>query len=241
MVATGTPAATVEHQEWGQSMNPGEVSGADDPSLEERPIRSVEIKAVEDDGIDRLPLWNGYRSFHEVEILETSTMTTWARFPDPAEPMHAALAVAREPAFGLAHWLYHRSAWTTDDYGYLQDLFVETGARGFGVGRALIGHVTADARHCGGRVRWSTHETNEDAMQLYDRIADRSGFIQRRWLLTRHAARARPQGVAGRTRAARDHDPGDDRASPSSGGRSARRSGGSGFQLPEVICPTSTG
>jgi hypothetical protein len=29
-------------------------------------------------------------------------------------------------------------------------------------------------------VYWLTHETNATAIQLYDRIADRSGFIQYR-------------------------------------------------------------
>ena len=33
------------------------------------------------------------------------------------------------------------------------------------------------------RVHWLTHETNTDAMQLYYRIADRSGFLQYRKIL----------------------------------------------------------
>ena len=33
------------------------------------------------------------------------------------------------------------------------------------------------------RVHWLTHETNDTARLLYDRIADRSGFIQYRKLL----------------------------------------------------------
>jgi len=30
------------------------------------------------------------------------------------------------------------------------------------------------------RVYWLTHETNATAMRLYDRVADRSGFVQYR-------------------------------------------------------------
>jgi GNAT superfamily N-acetyltransferase len=57
-------------------------------------------------------------------------------------------------------------------------LFVADNARGGGVGRALIEHVYAEARRRGAsRVYWSTHESNHNAMQLYDRIAERSGFI----------------------------------------------------------------
>jgi len=53
------------------------------------------------------------------------------------------------------------------------------------VGRALIEHVYADAKHAGAaRVYWHTHETNETAMKLYDLVADKSGFLVYRKLLT---------------------------------------------------------
>jgi hypothetical protein len=46
--------------------------------------------------------------------------------------------------------------------------------------------VYASAREQGlNRVYWLTHETNLEAMRLYDRIADRSGFVQYRHLLQR--------------------------------------------------------
>ena len=58
------------------------------------------------------------------------------------------------------------------------------GRAGQGLGRALIEHVYAEAaaRGCA-RVWWLTHESNTDAMVLYDRIADRSGFVQYRKVL----------------------------------------------------------
>jgi hypothetical protein len=145
----------------------------------------VEIKAVENSDFDRwLPLWIGYQRFYAVDLPEAATMETWARFLDASEPVHAVIAVADGNALGLAHWIYHRSTWTTEDYCYLQDLFVSDQARGSGLGRRLIEHVTADAVRQGAtRVYWSTHETNQNAMQLYDRIAERSGFVQYRKLL----------------------------------------------------------
>jgi len=58
---------------------------------------------------------------------------------------------------------------------------VSPDARGAGVGRKLIEYVYAIARDQGcARVHWLTHETNTDAMLLYDRIAERSGFVQYR-------------------------------------------------------------
>jgi ribosomal protein S18 acetylase RimI-like enzyme len=58
---------------------------------------------------------------------------------------------------------------------------VSPALRGSGVGRKLIEHVYAEAsRHGCARVYWLTHETNATAMRLYDRVAERSGFVQYR-------------------------------------------------------------
>jgi len=85
----------------------------------------------------------------------------------------------------MVHWIFHRSTWTAGDYCYLQDLYVDADVRGTGAGRKLIEHVYAEATAANAaRVYWLTHETNAPAMQLYDRIADRSGFIQYRKVLT---------------------------------------------------------
>lgn len=98
--------------------------------------------------------------------------------------MHAALAWRDGEAVGLVHWIFHRSCWTTGDYCYLQDLFVAQSIRGGGIGRALIEHVYAEAEAAGAaRVHWLTQETNYPGRMLYDRIAERSGFIQYRKLL----------------------------------------------------------
>ena len=61
---------------------------------------------------------------------------------------------------------------------YLQDLFTAGAARGKGVGRALIQRVYQCAKDAGcSRVYWLTHETNATAMMLYDKVADKSGFV----------------------------------------------------------------
>lgn len=129
-------------------------------------------------------LWQGYQRFYRVEIAPEVTEETFRRLLDPAEPMWAAIAWRGDEALGLVHYIRHRSTWTTGDYCYLQDLYVEEAVRGLGLGRRLIEHVYAEAAAMGcSRVHWLTHETNTNAMQLYDRIADRSGFVQYRKLL----------------------------------------------------------
>lgn len=140
--------------------------------------------ARESDFAQWLPLWQGYQTFYKTSIAEHVTAKTWARFLDPTEPMHCAVAELDGTLVGMVHYIYHRSCWTEGDYVYLQDLFAAPQWRGKGIGRALIEHVYAAAREANAaRVWWLTHESNAQAMLLYDRIADKSGFVQYRKLL----------------------------------------------------------
>ena len=71
-----------------------------------------------------------------------------------------------------------------EDSAYIRHFFVLKEHRGKGVGRGLIEAVYERAKEAGGsRVHWLTHESNDTARLLYDRIADRSGFIQYRKIL----------------------------------------------------------
>jgi GNAT superfamily N-acetyltransferase len=127
------------------------------------------------------PLWNGYLTFYEAMLAPGTTDTTWSRLHDPAERMFLLGAYLDGRLVGIVHYLYHRSCWTAGDYCYLQDLFVEPGLRGGGVGRKLIAAVEQEARKAGAsRVYWLTQEGNATARLLYDSVAERSGFIQYR-------------------------------------------------------------
>jgi len=131
-----------------------------------------------------LPLWRGYQAFYAVDIPSDVSALTWTRLLDTGEPAKGALAWDGGTALGLVHRIRHRSCWTAGDYCYLQDLFVSPAARRGGVGRKLIEYVyeAAAVEGCS-RVYWLTQESNATARRLYDRIAERSGFIQYRKLL----------------------------------------------------------
>ena len=129
-----------------------------------------------------LPLWHGYNAFYgrsgATALAPEITAMTWARFFDAYEPVHALVAESDGALLGLTHYLFHRSTISIEPTCYLQDLFTTEAARGKGVGRALINGVYQQARLAGTRrVYWQTHETNLTAMQLYDKVADRSGFV----------------------------------------------------------------
>lgn len=148
-------------------------------------MSAVTIRAATAADFDAwLPLWRGYQTFYKTDIPHATTLVTWQRLLAADEPMHLALAEHGGAVVGLVHYIEHRSCWTTGNYMYLQDLFVDPGVRGLGLGRALIDHVyfAAAERGCS-RVWWLTHETNTDAMVLYDRVADKSGFVQYRKVL----------------------------------------------------------
>jgi len=147
---------------------------------------SIAIRFARKDDFDQwLPLWDGYNSFYgraeETALPYEITHSTWARFLNPAEPMHCIVAEDGNQLVGLVHFIFHRPTISIAPTCYLQDLFTQAAARGKGLGRRLIEAVYQQARQAGSsRVYWLTHETNSEAMHLYDKVADRSGFVQYR-------------------------------------------------------------
>lgn len=132
-----------------------------------------------DDHAAWLPLWQAYLRFYNTELPQAVSQSTWQRLLDDREPTHGALAWNGDTAVGLVHFIYHRSNWSIENSCYLQDLLVTEHSRGTGVGRQLIEFVytTAKADGCC-KVHWLTHETNATAIQLYEHIAERPGYIQ---------------------------------------------------------------
>lgn len=128
------------------------------------------------------PLWDGYNAFYGREgataLPPVITRTTWQRFFDPAEPVHALVAQEKDRLVGLAHFLFHRSTTALELTCYMQDLFTLPAERGHGVGRALIRAVYGEAARAGSKeVYWLTHVSNQAGRTLYDKVAQHSGFI----------------------------------------------------------------
>jgi GNAT superfamily N-acetyltransferase len=127
-------------------------------------------------------LWNGYNAFYgrtgPTALDPAVTELTWERFFDPAEGVHAVVAVGGDRVVGLAHYLFHRSTTRAADVCYLQDLFTLEALRGKGIGRKLIEAVVRAAQRAGSsRVYWQTKVDNRAARALYDKVAEHSGFI----------------------------------------------------------------
>ncbi len=141
-----------------------------------RPIHPQDFEAWK-------PLWDGYNAFYGREgptaLPDEVSRTTWARFFDAYEPVHAFVAEAADGGLiGTVHYLYHRSTTSIGPNCYLQDIFTTPEARGKGVGKALIEAVYERARTDGcARVYWHTRETNTTAMRLYNQVAEGVGIV----------------------------------------------------------------
>ena len=144
---------------------------------------NLSVRFVTREDFDRwLPLWDGYNAFYgrsgPTALAREITDTTWSRFFDGYEPVYGLVAESDGQLLGLTHFLLHRSTTLIEPVCYLQDLFTAAAARGKGVGRALIERVYHEAKIAGcTRVYWQTHETNHTARELYDKVAERPGFI----------------------------------------------------------------
>lgn len=127
------------------------------------------------------PLWQGYLTFYKTKLSAEVTENTWRRFHVPELPAYAIGAFDNGKLVGIVHYIFHLSNWLLKPTCYLQDLFTSPEARGKGVGRALIEAVYLAAKEAGSeRVYWLTQEDNATARALYDKLADRPGFIQYR-------------------------------------------------------------
>lgn len=143
----------------------------------------ITVRAVAPSDFDLwLPLWDGYNTFYgrsgPTALPMEVTRTTWQRFFDAYEPVHGLVAERGGALLGLTHYLFHRSTTAINPTCYLQDLFTSEAARGQGVGRALIEAVYEQATRAGApRVYWLTYNTNKTAMQLYDKMAEKTGIV----------------------------------------------------------------
>jgi GNAT superfamily N-acetyltransferase len=126
-------------------------------------------------------LWRRFQAFHKFTVSHEAMAITWERFHDPGEPMFLLGAYVDGALSGIVQYVFHRSCTTIGDFCFLHNLFVADEARGQGIGRALVEAVYAAAeRHGASRVYWNVLESNTTASALYDKLAERSGFIQYR-------------------------------------------------------------
>jgi GNAT superfamily N-acetyltransferase len=129
-------------------------------------------------------LWRGYCDFYQVTVAEDVTDKLWLRIMDERVPMCALVAETvsrhKEPqVIGFANYILHPYTWGTGLMCYLEDLFVAEESRCSGVGRSLIEALAGMARENGwARVYWHTHQHNDVARALYDKVTSVDPFVR---------------------------------------------------------------
>lgn len=124
-------------------------------------------------------LWEGYLDFYETSLPTIHATHLWARIRDSADPIECLLAESDDAVVGLVHFFPHPDTWRESQICYLQDLFVDAGHRGDGIGEDLIRAVQERGREVSwSSIYWLTAEDNESARGLYDKITGgANGFV----------------------------------------------------------------
>lgn len=148
--------------------------------------QSITVRPVAQADFEQwIAYWAKYQAFYAVDLGMETTSKTWARFFDPTEPVHCAVAANGDGLYGFVTFVYHRSTWGKNDFCYLEDLYVCPSVRGQMIGKKLIEYVQEQARaqQCD-RLYWHTQQNNQTAQRLYDWVAEKPGVIEYRMSLT---------------------------------------------------------
>jgi GNAT superfamily N-acetyltransferase len=122
-----------------------------------------------------------YQGFYEAEeIRDDRNREFFRRFLSPSDHGMLIAAWRGDQLVGYACLYWHSSSVKAVETVLMNDLYVDEGARGEGVGRALIEASADIARERGAPVlEWSTAPDNATAQRLYDSTgAERSTWIE---------------------------------------------------------------
>jgi ribosomal protein S18 acetylase RimI-like enzyme len=126
-------------------------------------------------------LWKDYLEFYDVTVDESITDSTWRRVFDPASAIFMRVAELDGKVMGFTLSLTHEGTWIDGKDCYLEDLFVDSAARGRGLGRSLMDDLVSLCRQNGwSRLYWHTSENNKTARALYDSYVENDGHIRYR-------------------------------------------------------------
>jgi GNAT superfamily N-acetyltransferase len=136
----------------------------------------VEIRpAREEELVDLLPLMRAYCEFYDSTPTDEGVMTMARTLI--ADPSQGAVFIARKDgrAIGFATLDWKWSMLKGARIGYLEDLFVDLGARGGGTADALIQVCAERCRELGmPAMEWLTAPDNHRAQKVYNRTGAES-------------------------------------------------------------------
>ena len=122
-------------------------------------------------------LYNGYADFYKVPMNKGILDTLWEWIQDETHDVKGICFELEGKIVGIAHYRTMPRPIKGQYIGFLDDLFVEPDFRGQKIAKKLIGHLKSlsKANNWNG-IRWITHSSNKNAKNLYDKIANNTGF-----------------------------------------------------------------
>jgi GNAT superfamily N-acetyltransferase len=142
----------------------------------------VRIEPIAEDQFEALlPMIAAYQGFYEAKEIDTErNRGFFRRFIAPSDEGMLIGAWRGDELVGYACLFWHYSSTRARDTVLMNDLYVDQGSRGRGVGRALIDAGAEVARERGSpHLEWTTRPDNRTAQRLYDSTgAEKSTWIE---------------------------------------------------------------
>ena len=135
-------------------------------------MSEVEIRAIRRDEMEELlPLLEAYQRFYGAEPDAERNRRFFARFLHPSDEGLLLGVWTDGELVGFATLYWSHSSTKAADTVLMNDLFVRNDVRGGGLGRALIGAASDEARRRGAaHLEWYTAPDNLAAQRLYDSV-----------------------------------------------------------------------
>jgi GNAT superfamily N-acetyltransferase len=183
--AQASPSLPVQGQKQSRPIAPDELTGKSPGRSVARltfGVVEVRVEPITEEQYETLvPMIAAYQGFYEAtDIRDERNREFFRRFLAPSEDGLLIGAWRGDELVGYACLYWHFSSTKAVETVLMNDLFVDEGSRGGGVGRALIEAAAAVARERGSPIlEWSTAPDNATAQRLYDSTgAERSTWIE---------------------------------------------------------------
>lgn len=123
-------------------------------------------------------LFRGYRQFYKLPESEDIVSTVWGWLMDPDHESQGLVVKSADEIVAIGNYRTFSRPTVGSTGLWLDDLFTKPAARGQGAARAVIQHLTEIAAARGHTtVRWITAEDNQQAQELYDKVATRTHWV----------------------------------------------------------------
>lgn len=123
-------------------------------------------------------VYQEYLTFYQTSLTEVELKKVWSWITSSKDNMHCYFAERENKIIGLTHFRHFIRPIKAQEAIFLDDLIVLPKYRALGAGDILIKAVANYAKqHQMKLVRWITAEDNALAMKLYDKVANKMGWI----------------------------------------------------------------